>query len=157
MDGMILSELLNGTDLEELRNQITAVQEMKPYLVHGMFVLIPVETLAQFIPSDLDDDDVLFKTGPIFITRSAWDDFVDLGELDEEGNREILQMRFVDYLLRHLRGDFGFRQEDDPDGWAINRDAVSGSGGRIMSFYGHRLWIETWPGIKTTILKPEDY
>jgi len=64
----------------------------------------------------------------------------------------------LNYLQRHLRGDWG---ELDPEDRAQNDAAVT-AGERILSAYtlpdGTRLWIITeWDRSVTTFLLPEEY
>ena len=88
---------------------------------------------------------VLFPLGSIVATPGA------LALLDRAGKSGL------EYLLRHVTGDFGLMDEEDVK---ANREAIR-NGLRVMSAYavaGEKLWIITEAGrASTSFLLPDEY
>jgi hypothetical protein len=87
-----------------------------------------------------------FPLGEVVATRGA------LAALEAAGQSPI------EFLVRHLRGDWG---EVCPEDWQANDEAVE-AGDRLLSAYrtslGERLWIITeWDRSVTTLLLPDEY
>lgn len=87
-----------------------------------------------------------FSPGQIVATPGALEAFTASGE------------RPLDYLYRHLQGDWGDLSPEDKQ---ANEDALK-HGNRILSAYtlatGVRVWVITdWDRSVTTFLLPEEY